>query len=370
MTMHSQVDNLQINITLAALPPKLAGFGIGLLIAPAANNQTNNRVIRYEEVGNTNVGIPADWTTQEVNAAQAYFSQNPEPEALLIGEIDLNGGETYPQALDAIIQQNSNFYAVALTSRTDSDQETVSSDIESRDKRMIGFFQSSEADIVTGTLPGGTNFGSAYDTRERSFGIYHTDDTEWADMAWMARILPYDQDQFSPPFFANISGVAAYGSLPMGSGFGSQQSPSNVRSNNWNHQGPFRAASPAWVAPGTNFAGRQGKVIITRDWLYDRIQSDVAQAIVNARNQGRGIPVGEAGTSETVGQKKMESIIRGRYQQGADNGHFLPDNIEFSYPTVTSNQVASGIIPVDAEMTVEIAGQAVTFNLNMSRDPV
>jgi hypothetical protein len=365
MTEHSQEANLDINITLDPPPIKRAGFGTALLIAPAANNSTSMRSVVYRDADD----VGDDWTQNEADAAEAYFGQNPEPDELMIGEVDLAGGETYVEALNAIIQYDSDFYAVAIDSRTDTDQEAVSDEIESHSKPMLGFFQSSEQDIVTGSLPGSTNFTTSYDTRERSLGVYHTDDSEWLDMAWMARVLAFDQDRQNPPFFAGVSGVNDYGALPAGADIGSQQAPGYVRDNNWNHIGEFGPA-PAWLAPGQNFAGRQGKVLISRDWFEARLQEDVSEFIVELRRDGQGLAVGESGTSETRGQQKMAGLVEGRYLQGVDAGHFLPEQIDIQYPTVLSSDVANGIIPLEGSITVLIAGQAVTFDLNFTRDPV
>jgi hypothetical protein len=346
MTEHSQEANLDINITLDPPPIKRAGFGTALLIAPAANNSTSMRSVVYRDAND----VGDDWTQNETDAAEAYFAQNPEPQ-------------------NANIEYDSDFYAVAIASRTDNDQEAVSDEIESHSKPMLGFFQSSEPDIVTGSLPGSTNFTSGYNTRERSLGVYHTSDSEWLDMAWMARVLAFDQDRQNPPFFAGVSGINDYGALPSGADIGSQQAPGYVRDNNWNHIGQFGPA-PAWLAPGQNFAGRQGKVLISRDWFEARLQEDVSEFIVELRRDGQGLAVGESGTSETRGQQKMAGLVEGRYLQGVDAGHFLPEQIDIQYPTVLSSDVANGIIPLEGSITVLIAGQAVTFDLNFTRDPV
>jgi len=359
-------NNLDINISLQPTPPSQLGFGRALLIAEKANNNSGVTVKAYDDVDS----VETDWTTTEKEAAATYFSQDPQPDKILIGEWDKVGNETLDTALDNILAEDDSFYGVTTASRTASEQETLSSHIESlTDQYLVYVLQSSEDDIVTASDLTSTNFGTNIDTRERTFIDYHTTDGEWMDLGHLGRILPYDQDDTSPPWYADVSGVANNASLPAGADIGTAESPGKLRGNNANIGLPFGSA-PFWIAPGTNAAGRQGKVVVTRDWFHNRLQNKVALDIQTRRAPGEAIPVGEAGETKTAGQVAMAKHVKRQYAEGVRGGHFLPGQLNISYPQVTSADVAAGAVPLDIDMTVLIGAQAVSFNISFSRDPV
>jgi len=236
----------------------------------------------------------------------------------------------------------------------------------------VHLLQSSLSDIVTtqtSPILTGTDLEDVID-REQTFGLYHPTDGEWYDVAQAGAILPYDPDRTSAPWYNTVNEVAAVqGNLPSGANIGTQQNPGNLRDNNFNTGLPF-PPSNFFTKPGQNTAGRQMSVILTKDWFQNRLQTDVQEEVVLEAERGNKIPVGQAGRTETVGQIRMAKFIRSRYAQGVEAGHFLPDNLNLRFPEVSQSDVDNGIIPLEADITVAIGGQAVTFNLFFQRTPV
>lgn len=370
MSHNTHEDNIEITINLSAAPQTQLGFGNVLLIAPLSNSSlsaSEQPVKAYQ----TAEDVAADWTTQEEEAARVYFSQEPQPDTLLIGEWD-DVNDSIDTALNNIIAADDNFYGVAATTRTDTDQEVLSAEVESNEKPMIHFLQSSLDDIVT-TSSDPPLSGTALEPvigRERTMLLYHPTDAEWYDMAQSGGVLPFDVDQTSAPFFNDLKEVAdPRGSLPSAANIGTQQNPANLRNNNANIPLPY-GPSDNWTAPGTNANGRQASVILTRDWFKARLESDTANEIVTEAKRGNKIPVGLANTSRTVGQARFAKLVRSRFKQGSRAGHFLEDQINLRYPEVSQNQVDSGITPLEGDFTVAIGTQAVTFTFNFQRSPV
>lgn len=372
----THTDSLQITVQLQPPFPATIGFSTLLLLELQADNSSGNRVVSYTQ---SNVDqIESDWTTRIYEAAQTYFAQRPGPNNILVGAWDKGGGESVADALDAIKAADGGWFFVSSTIRAGADQNSISNTIESYGKPSIYFLQSSDSDIVTTNNLGST--GSALDPvpgRERTFGIYHPNDNENADAAMAGIIAPRDPDRKSAPFFGRLRGVSAYAAngagganaLPAGASIGTAQSPGNIRQNNFNAVLPFGSA-PAWEAPGQNANGRQGKVILTQYWFEDRLQANIANEIQTAQAQGEIIPIGAVGESQTEGQERMAKLLKNQYQLGAAADHFLPENLEITYPTIQQSDINQDVIPLSAEMTVAIGGQAVSFDIFFGREPV
>ncbi|MFB6265021.1 MAG: hypothetical protein ABEL76_15585 [Bradymonadaceae bacterium] len=359
----SHDSDIDITVQLQPAPPTRKGFGNVLYIGPKADiAYSSDRVRTYndlEAVENDN-----DLSQPQIDAATAYFGQDPSPDQLLIGYVDLAGGETYKDALDAIEGDTDDFYGVVIESRADAEIVDISEAVENHSRDVLCSVQTSDqANIDSSGLSSGL---SAIDGKERTFLHYHDQDSEYLDIAWLGSWLVYDPDQRSAPGFQAIDVVAEYSTLlPTGAtgetGFAYE--------NNVNLMLPFSSADQ-FIKPARNQNGRQASFILSRDWFANRIQTDIAFEILEASNQGEKIPVGTAGTKRTSGQVQFAKLIRKRYKQGVRTQHFEEEQLDLKYPVVTQTNVNNGNVPLEAEITIATPAQSVDVTAFFSLSPV
>lgn len=361
--------NVDITVTFGAAPFPTTSFSDVLVLVDAANSNLGaNTVVKgYEQ--DEQDQVDTDWTQNEVDIFDTYFAQlAPKPTTIYFGEWDSAGGETPDAALNKIIDANDNWYGVAIDSRTDSEQDTLSAEIESNTKPMIHLLQSSTADIVEQTsLPSPL---SNLTDRERTMGLYHPTDTEYLDVGMAGAGLRFDQDRTANSWNQEVRGVAdVVGNLPSNADIGSLNNPGNLINNGFNTGLPFQPAD-FFVNPGQNTAQRDMKIVVTRDWYEARVNEDVRRLIVTATRRGQTFEVGPVDTTETDAQLKMANIIEDRFEQGVEIGHFSGGEIDIDYPTVTQTNVNNNVVPLDVNMTVAVAGKAINFDFNFTTSTV
>lgn len=353
--------DVTIDVFLESAPVTLQGFGTGLLIVELATNSLDgNRVRKYS--GTTAV----DDATQDesdgfisaatLEAIKTYFGQSnivPRQETLIVGNVDLVGGETWVDALSTIQNVNDEWYLVAISSREDADIEAVSSEIESSyTKFFVG--QTDDAAFkdsapAVGTLP------DLLSGRERTMIGWHDTDSEWMDMAIMGNRGAFDLDQKSAPWFAELAGVADLDTTAISGG-----DVDTIKGNNGNIILPFGPAE-TYLKPGKNMNNRSVYTILTRDWFKNRLQFDVAKEIVETSNQGEKIPV------SPEGQAQMAKLVNSRFAQGVEAGHFLTGSTNIDLPEITDGDLNAERLRVEGDARIEVAAQKAEFTFRFSR---
>ncbi len=162
------------------------GFGIGLVLGEEAEKPAgmNTRTRSYFDME----GVAADFNSSDeiYKACQAYFGQAIKPEKVIIGFIE--GVETVADALDAISDENDEWYAVGMIDDTQANQEALATYISTKNK--IAGIRSADADVVGS---GSTDIASVLkaSANERAFVIYSKNaDTQYPEFAWLGLMLP------------------------------------------------------------------------------------------------------------------------------------------------------------------------------------
>jgi len=360
---NSHDSDIDINVQLQPAPPERKGFGNTLYIGPKADIAfSSDRVRTYNDLDA--VENDGDLSQDQIDAATAYFAQEPEPDQLLIGYADLGGSESYADALDKIENATDDFYGVVIESRADSDIVDITDAVETHSRDVICSVQTDDQTNIDSS--GLSSSLSALDGKERTFLHYHGKDSKYLDIAWFGAWLTADPDEASAPGFVEIKHVAEYsGALPSGAtgenGFAYE--------NDVNLMLPFSSAD-RFVKPARNQNGRQASFILSRDWFANRLQTDIAFEILKASEQNEKIPVGIAGTKRTSGQVVFAKLIRKRYKQGVRVQHFEEDQLDLQYPVVTQTNVNNGNVPLEAEITIATPAQSVDVTAYFSLSPV
>lgn len=351
----TQARFITVTTVFADRPFQRAGFG-PLLIADQANGTTldGDRVRLYTSYA----GVAADVASSFISAgvgqwAQDAFSQSPSPTKLLIGRVDTGGAETYSDALTAILADGvatpngvRQFYMVAIESRADADILSITSATES-DGRLMAMFQSDDSDWLTASLPAGL---TALATRESAAGIYHTTDTEAADLCYMVRGLAADPDIKSGSWSVQCAEVLAYSTAP------TETQVTNLENNFINFGLPL-GAEVFFVQKGTNMVGREIRAKFSADWYAIRLQEDTEQYVLLKGRRNEPIPLNDEGKAA------VEAIIRKRYQIGVDAGHFFGGDNGLVINSITVN-TSTRTIAVDHD--IRLLGSAVAFSFTVN----
>lgn len=206
--------------------------------------------------------------------------------------------------LTSIANENGDFYGVVLASRAQADILQAAAWTEANQRLFVA--QSSDAGILTS---GSTDVAALLSAAsyERTALIYHGDDTEAADAAWLANRLSFDPDTNSTTFaHVTLAGVSVDTI--------SVTSRTNVLGKNANVYLPLKSVGATY--DGTCASGRYIDEVLTGDWFRSRIEEDHAQALLDASSRGEKIP------HDGGGYAVFEAQVRTRWEQGARAGHF------------------------------------------------
>ncbi len=367
-TKATHAPNITVNVTMAATPVQETGFGTVLLLVPLATNSLNGvRVVEYTTYEDAQTAQTAGYISAgTLLAVAACFAQRPKPASIKVGYVDLASGtpETYATGLAACIAYDSAFYGLAITSRVDTDIALVSNAVEALEptKPILFCFQDSDSSWLDAGAP--TNI-AAVAANEQTFGVFHTSDSEWADVRALCNRLAYDPDLKSVPWhYFNLKGCAECSPVPTAA------QRVLALANYINLPMGFGGSSTV-IDAGVNLSGRPIDEIVTKDWFKVRLAERTQALALDYGNRGDKLTVDRSGQSVVVG------LCDGLLQQGVTAGHFVAGVDENDDPTTST--VAETISSADRtarrfRITIRaqnaIAGRLFTFNAYFSRDPI
>jgi len=164
------------------------GFGLCLLLGDEAEKPgaQTSRVRVYFDME----GVAADYSSADevYKAAASYFGQAVKPESIIIGFVE--GAETVADALDAIADENDDWYAVGMIDSLQANQEALATYISTKNK--IAGIRTDNAGVVDVTT---TDIASVLkaSANERAFVIYSSNaDIQYPEFAWLGLMLPKD----------------------------------------------------------------------------------------------------------------------------------------------------------------------------------
>jgi hypothetical protein len=349
---------IDVVVRLAAAPLTRAGFGTLNILVPQATNSLNG--VRYAIYGSLSEATAAQTagyiSADTLDILTACFSQ-PGVRRVMLTRANLVGGETYPQALAAVITAaGSEFYGVSVAVLTDQINEDLGAAIEASDKPMIFFAQSASADLLTSGFPAGL---ADLDGLERTAIVYH-DDTDVADApaaaAWAANRLSFNLDVQAPGFTADLKTIPAYATAL------TTAQADFVVANKSNLVRPFYSA-PSFLWPAQSASGRGIGDRISGDWLGIRLGEDLGALMLNLAALGRKIPL----TPE--GQAQVAAVIEQRLQKGVSAGHLAPGQYLVSYD---DDDIDTDTRTLSFAVNAQLAGEAVAFavTIDLQNTPI
>lgn len=309
--------NLHVNMSIALSQPSLASaaFGSAVFVAPHAVAGKGRLEGPYSSLtalsddGFTSIATPAIY-----GWAQRAFAQNPHLSQVYVGREDV-GDADMTATLDAIAAVDpAAFFAVALQSRAAADIEDAAAWLETRAK--IGIFQSSDADILSGT-PGNIAETLSDLGYHNSSVWYHPTDGEYLDGGIMGRCLGFGLDQ--PRGSGSWAYQRAVGITPTRL---TDPQKTNVLGYNANYYSPVRYTSGVDEAGfsfrGTMASGRSIKVQTTLHWLRARMEEAALNTFLQAASSNRPALLF---TDADIG--RFETAFMGVFQRGVIGGHLI-----------------------------------------------
>mgnify|MGYP006282630393 CR=1 FL=1 len=365
-------DDISITIRLDPPPATRAGFGTVLFLAPLSEASLDgNRVKTYKSLEEVESDQSSSFLGQsQVDAAAFAFAQEPKPDEIMIGNVDLGGSpaETYADGLQEVIDADPSFYGVCAQTRTDTETATLASAVETHEKPMLCAIQSSLSDLLatpTDPLLDSTDLSSVAGN-ERTIIEYHDRSGAYADVAHLVGRLGFDPDRQSAPWDTHLYGAGAAQDPISYSAPLEGSDRDNLIDNHANAISSF-GSSDHYLKPGQTAAGRPAYVQLTADWFKTRLETDIALEVQDASRDGEKIPIGQTGETRTRGQVQMAKLVRARFQQGEANGHFVPGSSEIGYPPITSQNITEQTIPLEGSAVLEAHGHSVTFTFEFER---
>lgn len=251
-------------------------------------------------------------------AAQALFLQNPNPGKIYVGR-KLTGGdgsETWTEALNAMLEENKDWYAFGIGSRVLADLQAAAAWSEANKKLFA--ISDDDPNIIdaTGDIAEYINTQN-YD---RSFVIYHDGadlgaNDPMAEFAWLAKQFPKDPGS-SNWAYKTLTGVASYEITS------SQQSTAFGKKCNLYQE----IAGVDVTRFGYVGSGEYIDIIRGIDWLESIIQTNIYNAMLNNEK----IAFTDAGIQSIV------SEIQAALQEAADAGLIIGADDEEKGYTVTA----------------------------------
>lgn len=381
VTHESVVD---INVTFAAVPVPQAGFGTTAVFAEGQTGYGDDTVTTFTSTTAIDEAFDAgDIDSATQSELKQAFRQLQTPErVLLVNVASTADASAYESAFDALVASGIDFYGVAQVVKSDTSTQIA---LARRVEEALA--AETPASCIYALETANTEWSTAIGTADEStagagdFGPYNTQGT-WADLqayertalvwrdaldankpagtAWFAYRLTFSPDDTAAQFTGELRNVDAEDIT------GSEKTA--LDGNNANLVLPFFNA-PARILPGVNLQGRPLAEIRTGDWLRARIQERLATVALDYDRRGETIPVGEegqGGDNPSDGQIIVSSeAIQPVVSRGVAVGT-IQDNVQITYPTITSGDIQNQRIPIDVEVT-SVTG-AVRFKIGVFVD--
>lgn len=304
--MGSSLDNrITVNVLSAAGPVTTRAFRSGLY---GSNTVSFSGGDIYRIYGDINeVNDDAEIIGQSLAAAQKFFSQEKHPPSLIVGAVtDDAGGDELADSLAAILDEV-DFYWVTLESKVQAQIEAAAVWIEAN--KCQGWFQSSDAALLAGTADNVAEELKDAGYR-RSHVTYHDTDTDELALGLGANFFFTDPD---------LGATTAADQTSVGSTADdiSPTEKNTVLGLNANVYLDFGNA-PVMFA-GTMADGGWIDYILTSDWLENRSQVALIQAIKDRVALGGKTPYTDKGIAYIQGKANgvMEvGVAAGSIQEG------------------------------------------------------
>lgn len=281
-------DIVNVQITRETQSVERENFGVPLFLCEV--DSVDERVKAYSNMD----AVADDYSATDAayKMAQAAFSQDLRPDRIMIGQ--KTAAETYVEGLDACVDYNDGWYAIAIDSAAESNILAVAAWAEARIKIFIA--RTADADVITNATDdvASTLNAAEYD---RTAIIYHSSAlTAYPDAAWLGNCLVRDPGSQTWKF--KELDTIAFDSLTAGQADYAHGKKANTYE---------RVAGQNITLDGTMASGEFIDIIRGIDWLTARIKERVYTRLINSPK----IPFTNAGIAviETAIREQLDIAL-------------------------------------------------------------
>ncbi len=341
---------LTINVALSPTPGVGVDLTSTLLLCPKATNSLNGShfanftsstaVASYLGLGYISAATAA--------RATAMFAQNPVPQKVVIGNVDLVGAETYATAIPAIAALGATFFGIVDDSDLAATQEAISLYVESMAGTYLYFCQVKDVLWYGGTWPATY---SLFQHREWTAVVWHETATAAQSPAYAATGLATNQDNKSGSWKFGLASVTAPAVL-------TSANLTNLEANYVN-MGVAWSPYANWVSKGLNCNNRPIDHLVTAAWFKAKLTSNVTTLIQNKGVRREKLTVDEFGAGEVV------AAVKSACDEGVSKAHFreYTDATGVKYPKVSSSvNTTTRTITVVPEAYFTTGADAIVIN--------
>jgi hypothetical protein len=348
-------SDITVNLYTTAQSVDRTVFGVGAIATEGVEAGFTETYRVYES--NTEVQQDSDVGTVGKAAAAAYYAQPQHPKKLIIISADYETvatgelGTSLDAAYADIQEAGEDFYGICVTSRDEYNFAALAAWCATNTK--LGFVQSDDSDASGGTPSNDFDTLQAL-SNKHGISLWHDDDAEYADIAWMAQVLAADPDnRASVAYDKTLTGMTA----PVLT----STNKSNILGYGGNLYLPFLGVDV--TRPGKASEGSWIDEVILQDWIKARVQEDLAQYLIDQSQLGRKVPYTQMGLNELGAQ------VGGRFQRGVQIGHFEKDSVVVTVPDiddVSAATKASRAATIEASATITGGIATVTVNIGIT----
>jgi len=330
---------IDISITDDTTPISQAGFGLGFILDPVAEEASEYDYTEVREIDD----IPEDATELASDMANQYLSQTPNPGVVAIQGvyIDETDGtyESITDALNSIAEENSDWYGLLLASREQADIEEADSWIPANKLFITSPIEPEWDD--------GEDAGLAYyDLLSDKTGAFpHKEEREY-DAAIMSRMFATDPGSATWKW-KELSGVDAsgYTSSEVSDMLDPGEGEPNMNPMIWE-------MGVDYTAEGKNVNGGYLDIQRAIDWMDARLTENIFSLLINNEK----VPYTNAGISQVT------SAMKEIFQQAVDRNVIAVEEGEALWEIdaprrqdVPSNDRANRLLP-DIDFDAVAAG--------------
>ena len=244
--------------------------------------------------------------------------------------------ETYPDALDAVSEDNSGWYLLIADTQDKVIQEALS-DRVAAERKIYGL---SSADTVAPTT-GLTDIGAVLFAKSagRTFGVYlPTATTEYPECVWAGSQLAYTPGSNDWDFKLGVGAtVSKLNATAL----------TNLKAKSWNHYIPKGGVNV--FMDGNMFEKTPIDQVLVEDWLYARLQEAVYFRLINSLK----VPMSNPGL--LIIENEIRSVLSQAEANGAiDRGWTVSSPDVLSVPANMRAQRAAGVFVFRCRLAASI----------------
>lgn len=303
-------DRVKVTILRDTSAIERVSFGVPLFIGETDIGNVAASYANIEEVA-----AAYAVSDPEYLAAQAFFTQTPQPREIVIGFKD--AVDTYPEALAAIRAVNDTWFAVAIESRVAADALLMAPAVSALPG--VRQFWAASDDLSTIDPVATTDLASQFKAANYDQARVVYDPlaaTTYPEMAMMGRVLPIPESRTSGP------GTAAWHDQPVVGVVGINATSTQRSALEDKNAEYFISVAGATRAMGGKMAGGEwGDVMHGIAWLETRLAEDIYQHMTRAADRRSKVPFTDAGIAS------IEGVVRNRLDIGASTGLLTEDYI-------------------------------------------